>query len=258
MKRKAQADDADGSPVKRQKKTDRETDDLLASIILPPPPGQIPSRSPSPSTRKNVGGASRLEWFNILVQHRALASVRQNLYQKIERQEAIMGGTEGCVRVLGFTEETRPAPDKVQLELFRSVVESAPARLSAYHIALARASKVIPSCDPPPYPKELRLVKHKRTSSAALDNEKSATWVASHLCHNRLCVNPAHLTWEPSWMNRLRDNCPGGATCVHRPEPCLRSHRTPQSDLLIDWTTYINAGGPGEGPEKEEFFAVDG
>jgi hypothetical protein len=45
------------------------------------------------------------------------------------------------------------------------------------------------------------------------------------------------LTWEPSWFNRLRDNCPGGAACPHRPHPCLKPHRG--MGPVVDWTDYL-------------------
>lgn len=51
------------------------------------------------------------------------------------------------------------------------------------------------------------MVQHKRGKLGSV--EKEVTWVASHLCHNRLCVNTARLIWEPSWFNRLRDNYSG-------------------------------------------------
>mgnify|MGYP001798345420 FL=1 len=37
--------------------------------------------------------------------------------------------------------------------------------------------------------------------------ELSAGHHASHLCHNKLCINPAHLSLEPQWVNNQRGNC---------------------------------------------------
>jgi hypothetical protein len=83
-------------------------------------------------------------------------------------------------------------------------------RYTLYTIALLRARKLVPNYAPPPYPAEIRQVRHKRPASATTGNEKVATWVASHLCHNKLCIKVEHLVWEPSWFNRLRDNRPRG------------------------------------------------
>jgi len=127
--------------------------------------------------------------------------------------------------------------DGRHLDVFRAVCSDAPARYMPYHIALLAAGRSLPDVDPPAYPASLRLVKTKRKRGSAEGNEKGATWVASHLCHDGQCVNADHLVWEPSWFNRLRDNCPGGNECPHRPHPCLRPHRV-AVEAIIDWTTY--------------------
>lgn len=198
----------------------------------------VPVLAPARNTtiQKNLGGASKLEWYNPLINDPRLASVRSNLFNKISAQGPSKKGHPDCVKVVGFDETTRPVVDKAQLARFRSIAPDAPARYSPYVIALAKVGVRLPEKPPPAYPRELRQVKQKRAASAAEGNEKEATWVVSHLCHNRECVNTDHLTWEPSWFNRLRDNCSGGDACGHRPFPCLRSHR---GDLqIVDWTTY--------------------
>lgn len=43
----------------------------------------------------------------------------------------------------------------------------------------------------------------------------------SHLCHNILCVNPAHLVCEPRKVNQGRGACVGGRWCSHM-TACLR------------------------------------
>jgi len=185
--------------------------------------------------RKNVGGASKLEWFNTLAIHPDLEEARKNLFGKIA-STTIEGG--GCIIVNGFKDETRPTLDKSFVDLFKRLCPDGPARFSPYHIALLKHKVLIPDYDPPPYPSEHRMVKQKRQKSAAENNEKAATWVASHLCHNRKCINAReHLCWEPSWFNRLRDNCPGGDGCVHRPRPCLRPHRDEAE--IIDWSVLV-------------------
>lgn len=107
-----------------------------------------------------------------------------------------------------------------------------------YHVSLAKHQRLIPSFDPPAYPEEIRKVLAKRNSEP-LVNGGAATWVASHLCHNSECYNPDHLVWEPSWMNRLRDNCPGGESCSHRPHRCIRAHRN-KEEVILDWTKFCD------------------
>lgn len=193
-----------------------------------------PTTSASTPTRINVGGASKLTWFNKLAIDPSLAPAKANLERKIAHTR----NDNGCTVVVGFTAETRPVLDKDFLEVFREICGEAPARYAPYHIAMLQANKLVPEGEPCSYPEGLRLVKHKRVKTAAPGNEKAATWVASHLCHNNKCININHLTWEPSWFNRLRDNCPGGEACVHRPHACLQPHR-PADRELIDWTQYM-------------------
>lgn len=193
----------------------------------------IAASPPAKIARKNVGGASKLTWFNVLAGAEQ-AEPRANLVQKIGDTKRV----DGCLLVEGFGPETRPVMDKKWLAKFRETCPDAPARFSPYHIALLKARVLVPAADPPPYPAELRLVKQKRSSKAADGNEKSATWVASHLCHNHQCVDVEHLRWEPSWFNRLRDNCPGGDNCPHRPDACINPHR-PAEEELVDWTKYL-------------------
>ena len=35
----------------------------------------------------------------------------------------------------------------------------------------------------------------------------------SHLCHNRMCVNPVHLSHEPSILNQKRKHCKTAGKC---------------------------------------------
>ncbi len=37
---------------------------------------------------------------------------------------------------------------------------------------------------------------------------------ASHLCHDRCCVNPDHIIWEEPWLNALREMCEVLGKCV--------------------------------------------
>ena len=141
--------------------------------------------------------------------------------------------------VQGLKPDTRPVMDKKYFAEFKQACPEAPTRYMPYHIALLQANVHIPTGSPPAYPSELRLVKAKRHKQAGDENIKEATWVASHLCHNQQCVDVNHLRWEPSWFNRLRDNCPGGRECIHRPDACINPHR-PSDEGLIDWTAYID------------------
>lgn len=60
-------------------------------------------------------------------------------------------------------------------------------------------------------------------------HELDASIVASHLCHNRLCVVPEHITLEPHGINNQRQTCRARGTCLgHFPYlPC-------RLDLIID------------------------
>lgn len=213
----------------RKRKAEEELpvaeEDCVAAISPPSRPAKKP--------KVNVGGSSRLEWVNILITSNDLDICRENLFRKIRDVEDKLG----CLEVRGFTELTRPVMDKNPLATFKKVVPAAPERFSPYVIAMIQGGKRVPSFDPPRYPDELRKVKNKRTSNSKVEDQE-ATWVASHLCHNRRCCNVDHLVWEPSWMNRLRDNCPGGDECQHGPDKCLRPHR-PKGDV-VDWTSYLS------------------
>ena len=45
----------------------------------------------------------------------------------------------------------------------------------------------------------------------------------SHRCHNSLCINPAHLSYEPRFINNNRMSCKGRRVCAGHAEylPCL-------------------------------------
>ena len=45
----------------------------------------------------------------------------------------------------------------------------------------------------------------------------------SHLCHNKLCINPQHLNYEPRWVNHARKTCVRNNVCG--------GHRVEQHDL---------------------------
>mgnify|MGYP001362008966 CR=1 FL=1 len=46
---------------------------------------------------------------------------------------------------------------------------------------------------------------------------------ASHLCHQKLCINPQHVIWEPGWSNQSRKSCKQYSVCLgHGSHPkCL-------------------------------------
>jgi len=223
-------DDLVAPPAKLQKIAD-STGSRKNSVAsqLSSTPGPAEGFNPAPP-KVNRGGASKLRWFNILATHPNLGPHRKNLFDKIKSTKS---GVDGCIEVVGFDENTRPVMDKALLAQFKTYADDAPARYAPYHISLMQAGRLVPNVDPPKCPEHLRQVKNKRTSGAAEGNDNNATWVASHRCHNRLCINSLHLCWEPSWYNRLRDNCPGGELCPHVSDPCLRPHRAKTEDL--DW-----------------------
>ena len=147
------------------------------------------------------------------------------------------GTVPGCHR-----DPTRPGCCRVKFYVQRSIVVSGqrlrgdePERFMPYQLALVKANIPMPDYDPPKYPQALRHASQKRNADQEVN--KPATWVISHLCHNKLCVNPISLTWEPSWFNRLRDNWPAGNACTHRLRPCLKPRQT--IGPVMDWTEYI-------------------
>ncbi|XP_062586855.1 uncharacterized protein LOC134248478 [Saccostrea cucullata] len=50
-------------------------------------------------------------------------------------------------------------------------------------------------------------------------HELDASVVASHLCHNTLCVVPEHIVLEPQGVNNQRQTCKSGGTCLGHPLP---------------------------------------
>jgi hypothetical protein len=36
----------------------------------------------------------------------------------------------------------------------------------------------------------------------------------SHRCHNKKCINPSHLVWEPKWRNNKRKLCEKRKLCI--------------------------------------------
>lgn len=166
-------------------------------------------------------------WFNILLQHSKLGGARQNIIGKLRAEKKDVKET-GCIVL--EKDGWRPGLDKRYLEQLKAVAEDAGEKIMGYHIAMLEAGKEMPEEEPPKCPDKWRKVLKR----AGRETDKAATWVASHLCHNPKCVNAEHLVWEPSWFNRLRDNCGGGDGCVHRPHRCLAPHR--DAEELMDWT----------------------
>lgn len=41
------------------------------------------------------------------------------------------------------------------------------------------------------------------------------TYTCSHLCHNDMCMNPAHFVIETLAVNKGRNGCAGGQACQH-------------------------------------------
>lgn len=91
--------------------------------------------------RVNVGGASKMLWFNVLATDPRLEAAKRNLVNKVASTKALVSG---CIQVLGFSAETRPVMDKRFLEEFRKICPDAPARYMPYHISLLVRSSVQP------------------------------------------------------------------------------------------------------------------
>jgi len=179
-----------------------------------------------------------MQWFNVLATDPKVKSAKANLVGKFTKASTKTTNVD-CTEITSFKSE-RITMDKQFQQIFSKHCPSAPERYSLYRVALLKASQLVPTFDPPALPAEHRQVKNRRKAGALV--EKKATWVGSHRCHNHNCVNVDHLCWEPSWFNRLRDNCLGGEKCFHRPKPCLNAHRPAEGDLL-DWTAFIQERG---------------
>ncbi|KAI0107347.1 hypothetical protein F4776DRAFT_433538 [Hypoxylon sp. NC0597] len=184
-----------------------------------------PEALPEAKRRLNVnsGSGSQLEWLNELATKPSLRPVLDSLHNRV--QDHHVCATTGCWKLPCKSVEYRPAIEKKHASL---VNHNFPRKVMAHHVSLAYHRKLAPTYDPPPFPDELRHIK-------PADGGKAA-WVASHLCHDRACINPDHLVWEPGWANRLRDNCAGLDQCWHRPFRCIRPHRPVES---VNWTDYL-------------------
>ena len=167
-----------------------------------------------------------MSWFNELLEPQH-ANAKSNLVSKLIE---LRHEPTGCIT---RASDTRLCLDK------RSTpsITNLPQRFEPYHAAMLKANKMIPDTVPPRLPQAWRQVQKKRWADVDLD--KDATWVASHLCRNKRCMNADHIVWEPNWFNRLRDNCPGGDDCDHRPHKCIQAHR--KKGEIYDWTTLATA-----------------
>jgi hypothetical protein len=166
--------------------------------------------------RINKGGASSLDWVNWLIDHRDAGFFQRMLRNlKVLREACADPDPDniGCVLTNNAGSDHR----RTSTEAFREDIEQAggiantiPMRVSAHVLALIAAGKRLPNTQPPAHPFSKR--------------RKGAYWTASHLCHNKSCINPDHLVWEPNWANRQRDGCLGKGNCVHTVK-CIRAHR---------------------------------
>jgi len=208
-------------------------DDFVQSV-----PAKRKADTPNvPSTKRiNPGGSSEVAWFNTLMIAPHLSFLRAHLFVKIEAPRSVIA-TTGCIIYKIAGDFQRIDIDKSIRQTLVSTdllfEEQLPIKINAHHIALLKAGKFIPNRSPPLPPKAL-LTRSSATSSR---------FVASHLCHQKACINPDHLVWEPDWYNRLRDNCLAQSltcgcgkvhdVCVHVPK-CICSHRKVD---VIDWHT---------------------
>jgi hypothetical protein len=103
---------------------------------------------------------------------------------------------------------------------------------------------------------------HKQLKRAAgqLPGVVVAGMQLSHLCHNVLCVNPAHCVLEPGPVNQGRSACVGGRWCRHA-TACLRPGRYARGFLTQpDYPGQAVLGGAGgedddsgdDGDDEEE------
>jgi len=81
----------------------------------------------------------------------------------------------------------------------------------------------------------------------------------SHLCHNKLCFNPAHLLcYEEGRTNKRRNVCParvrGVEVCsyMHDGPPCLHAHARFEANGVRRYTGYVH------GPAQAVMWSRDG
>ena len=60
---------------------------------------------------------------------------------------------------------------------------------------------------------EHRLALLKAPTNLSLQDVLNAQGDASQLCHNALCINAAHISLEPHWVNNNRLQCTSNGIC---------------------------------------------
>jgi len=201
------------------------------------------------SSRQNPGGKSQVVWFNQLLddQSSAAKNFKRRLINRLS--ESKISQPNGCIKYTGDKvalndrKHPRVDPGSAAYAAFKSACPAivVPVKINASHIALLKAGTRRPDVDTPACPQAF-----VQASGGALVEGRGNRWVASHLCHNKWCIQPNHIVWEPDWYNRARDNCVGQIicsncttlvpnSCQHIP-PCMRPHRGIQ---IPDWHPLI-------------------
>ena len=84
-----------------------------------------------------------------------------------------------------------------------------------------------------------RLALMKTPTNFSLNDVLNAQGDASHLCHNALCINAAHISLEPHWVNIKRPTDPTVSVAVshdgQQPSVSLTPMRAKPPGNIVEW-----------------------
>jgi hypothetical protein len=120
------------------------------SSATPPPHISKPAKQP----KVNIGGSSRLIWFNKLLREPQLKDERENLVGKIGKTREY----KGCLEFMDFKNNIPPTLDKRYYDTFHTLAPDTPERFMPYQLVLVKANIPMPDYGPPKYPQALRHV----------------------------------------------------------------------------------------------------
>ena len=165
---------------------------LAPDPCLPPPTPKRPKGQKAVNRVNKRGGASNVDWFNLVLDNPKLDEVVKHLGSKLNK--AVKTGfapflshllpdsfSSDCINWNG---SDRIVPDKEVKKKAMNEINCLPA-MSHYQLALLLDGRRRPSYDPPTLPEKYRKSIGNTTSKKAKQEDQVATWVVSHLCHNK-------------------------------------------------------------------------